>query len=458
MAYKLQLKRGLLSALPIGISGEPLFTTDTNDLYISNGTTNQKFQKFIASGTSSQFLKGDGSLDSNTYYLSSNPSAYITLTALTASSPLSYNNTTGAFTISQASGSVNGYLSSTDWNTFNNKQNTITNPVTGTGTTNYLPKWTSVSALGNSNLFNDANGNIGLGVTPSAWGSFSNALQIGATASFFGRTGTTEAVGVSSNAILNSSGVYNYIINGSASLYESYSGSHRWYNAPSGTAGSNITSFNQAMTLTSGGNLLVGITTDSGEKLQVSGSVKATGSLYMSAPTGFGTFISFKNDSNTTGFDIGHLNGAGAGAYIYQRANQPIIFGTNNVDVLTLASTGAATFSSDVTVSGVLKETVTTNRQIASYTLALADRGKLVEMNVATANNLTVPLNSSIAFPIGTKIDLAQYGAGQTTVVATSGVTVRSAGGALKLTSQYSGATLVKIATDEWYLFGNITV
>jgi len=101
---------------------------------------------------------------------------------------------------------------------------------------------------------------------------------------------------------------------------------------------------------------------------------------------------------------------------------------------------------------------IVTNRQTASYTLALTDVNDLVEMNVATANNLTVPLNSVIAFPIGTKIDIAQYGAGQTTVVATGGVTIRSAGGALKLAAQYSGATLVKIGTDEWYLFGDITV
>ena len=100
---------------------------------------------------------------------------------------------------------------------------------------------------------------------------------------------------------------------------------------------------------------------------------------------------------------------------------------------------------------------IVTNRQTASYTLALTDVNDLVEMNVATANNLTVPLNSSIAFPVGTKIDIAQYGAGQTTVVATGGVTIRSAGGALKLAAQYSGGSLVKIGTDEWYLFGNIT-
>jgi hypothetical protein len=99
---------------------------------------------------------------------------------------------------------------------------------------------------------------------------------------------------------------------------------------------------------------------------------------------------------------------------------------------------------------------ITTNRQTASYTLALTDASKLVEMNVATANNLTVPLNGTVAFPIGTQILLSQYGAGQTTVVATSGVTINSSGGKLKLNVQYSGATLIKIATNEWYLFGDI--
>jgi hypothetical protein len=99
---------------------------------------------------------------------------------------------------------------------------------------------------------------------------------------------------------------------------------------------------------------------------------------------------------------------------------------------------------------------VVTNRQTASYTLVLSDADKLVEMNVGSANNLTIPLNSSVAFPTGTQILLAQYGAGQTTIVATSGVTVRSNGGKLKLNVQYSGATLIKIGTDEWYLFGDI--
>jgi len=71
------------------------------------------------------FVKISGttiSYDNSTYYLASNPSAFIALTALSATAPLSYSNTTGVFSISQSTTSTDGYLSSTDWNTFNNKQ------------------------------------------------------------------------------------------------------------------------------------------------------------------------------------------------------------------------------------------------------------------------------------------------------------------------------------------------
>lgn len=98
------------------------------------------------------------------------------------------------------------------------------------------------------------------------------------------------------------------------------------------------------------------------------------------------------------------------------------------------------------------------SRKTASYTLVLGDSSTLVEMNVAAANTLTVPPNSSVAFPVGTQILLSQYGAGQTTVTAGAGVTIRSAGSALKLAGTYSAATLIKIGTDEWYLFGDIVV
>ena len=101
---------------------------------------------------------------------------------------------------------------------------------------------------------------------------------------------------------------------------------------------------------------------------------------------------------------------------------------------------------------------VVTNRQVASYTLVLSDGGKMVEMNVGSANNLIVPLNSSVAFPTGTQILVTQYGAGQTSIQATGGVTIRSANNSLKIAVRYSAVSLIKIDTNEWYLFGNITV
>jgi hypothetical protein len=106
-------------------------------------------------------------------------------------------------------------------------------------------------------------------------------------------------------------------------------------------------------------------------------------------------------------------------------------------------------------VGGIVYQNVF-NRRTASYTLVLTDQNDIVEMNVASANNLTVPLNSSVAFPIGTEIQVLQYGTGQTTIVATGGVTLRSKSGQLKIGNQYTGVTLVKVGTDEWYVIGNL--
>lgn len=97
------------------------------------------------------------------------------------------------------------------------------------------------------------------------------------------------------------------------------------------------------------------------------------------------------------------------------------------------------------------------NTQTSSYTLVLNDNGKTIEMNVESANDLTIPLNSSVPFPVGTVVDVIQYGSGQTTLVATGGVTLRSKEGNLKLTDQYSGATLYKRGTDEWVVVGDLT-
>lgn len=127
---------------------------------------------------------------------------------------------------------------------------------------------------------------------------------------------------------------------------------------------------------------------------------------------------------------------------------------TENSDT-NIATQKAVKTAVDAVIASIL--VVPANRQTASYTAVLADAGKAVEMNVASANNFTVPPNTTEAFPVNTVIEVFQYGAGQTTIVAGSGVTIRSSGGKLKLTGQYSGASLRKVATDEWVLQGDIT-
>jgi hypothetical protein len=102
----------------------------------------------------------------------------------------------------------------------------------------------------------------------------------------------------------------------------------------------------------------------------------------------------------------------------------------------------------------IITDTVT-NAQTASYTLVLADSGKMVEMSVASANTLTVPPNSSVAFPIGTTLTVLQTGAGQCTLTAGAGVTVNGTPG-LKLRTTWSSATLIKRATDTWVAVGDM--
>ena len=96
------------------------------------------------------------------------------------------------------------------------------------------------------------------------------------------------------------------------------------------------------------------------------------------------------------------------------------------------------------------------NARSASYTLALTDNYKLVTMSSASAINLTVPPNSSVAFPVGANITIVGINTGQVSIVAGSGVTIYSADSKLKLRVRYSSATLIKLATDTWLLIGDI--
>ena len=114
------------------------------------------------------------------------------------------------------------------------------------------------------------------------------------------------------------------------------------------------------------------------------------------------------------------------------------------------------TYATAVARLDALEKPATNVQAGTTYTLVLSDASKVVEMNNAGAIVLTVPPNSSVAFPTGTIIELFQYGAGQVTVTPGAAVTIRAAGAKSKLAFQYSSATIRKRATDEWVLAGDI--
>ena len=122
--------------------------------------------------------------------------------------------------------------------------------------------------------------------------------------------------------------------------------------------------------------------------------------------------------------------------------------GTTYGNIVTTADSG--------TVSLGMIADVSTSAQTASYTLVLADKNKVVEMSVATANTLTVPPNSSVAFPIGSQINVLQTNTGQCTVTAGAGVTVNGTPG-LKLRAQWSYVTLIKRAENTWVVVGDLS-
>lgn len=91
-----------------------------------------------------------------------------------------------------------------------------------------------------------------------------------------------------------------------------------------------------------------------------------------------------------------------------------------------------------------------------TYTTVLTDDGKLITCSNASSIALTIPPNSSVAYGIGTQINIAQLGAGTVTITAGAGVTLNSAGAKLKTDAQYAVATCVKTDTNTWFVVGNL--
>jgi hypothetical protein len=175
----------------------------------------------------------------------------------------------------------------------------------------------------------DSSGNLGLGVTPSAsWPASTYAIQFGPSSALYNPGSGSRAV-LASNAIFTS-GVSSatYITSNAAAFYDQDNGTHKWYTAPSGTAG-NAISFTQAMTLDASGNLSVAATSP------VFGSTNR-GNITVG---GSASSLLFLGTGTTTGTYITHTQ-ATATAEIWNTANGPMLFATNNAERARITSGG----------------------------------------------------------------------------------------------------------------------
>jgi hypothetical protein len=117
---------------------------------------------------------------------------------------------------------------------------------------------------------------------------------------------------------------------------------------------------------------------------------------------------------------------------------------------------GGVEFADGVQVKQGVPSLTVINPQTTAYTTVLTDRDKLVEVSSATGVTLTIPTNSSVAYPVGTSIDVLQTSTGQVTIAGADGVTVNATPG-LKLRTQWSSATLFKRAENTWVVYGDLS-
>ena len=131
-----------------------------------------------------------------------------------------------------------------------------------------------------------------------------------------------------------------------------------------------------------------------------------------------------------------------------------VITGTDGQNSLEVAD-GDVEITDQLTVSGGLVAPLQINAQTGTtYTFVLADAGKMVTSSNGSAQTLTVPPNSSVAYATGTQIIVQAIGSGTATLAEGSGVTINSKDSNKDIDGQYAAATLIKTATNVWSLIG----
>jgi hypothetical protein len=159
--------------------------------------------------------------------------------------------------------------------------------------------------------------------------------------------------------------------------------------------------------------------------------------------------------SDGAGEDVTFYSDTAGDSMVWDSSAEKLtITGTNGQTALDVPD-GDVTITDSLTVSGGLIAPLAINAQTGTtYTLVAADAGKLITSSNGSAQTITVPPNSSVAFAIGTQIIVQNIGSANATLAQGSGVTINSKDSAKEIDGQYAAATLIKTATDAWSLIG----
>jgi hypothetical protein len=202
----------------------------------------------------------------------------------------------------------------------------------------------------------DSSGNLGLGVTPSAWSVVGPALQV-LNATFYGYANQAR---ITANAYFNGSD-FKYIASAAACEYRQTGGQHQWFNAASGTAGNTI-SFTQAMTLDANGNLVLGTTSALSSSYRI---------------TSYGGRVNFAGNNDALNLYLQYSNGT-AGVFIGSPAANVLAFSDSNGteraritsggDLLVGTTSSGGTASNTTRVTGGIFSTFNATPSIANNT------------------------------------------------------------------------------------------
>lgn len=290
----------------------------------------------------------------------------------------------------------------------------------------------------------DSAGNLGLGVTPSAWWSQIKALQVGGSSSLTDYSASANRqTTVASNAFLNASVAWTYINSDPATRYTQNQGTHQWFTAPSGTAGNAIT-FTQAMTLDASGQLGVG-TTSVGAPLHIKGGGGSINSILDSSVGD--TRLELRTNGTRAGYiywdasenrfftDTGRFTSFYTGGS--ERAR---IHASGGVSIGNTTDPGATNLSvtGSVTVSGPIQSGDVHyiyqpghTAKAAAATLTAAELLTGIIRYTGAAANLTLPtgtdIEAGVISGLGTnrafEFSVINTGSGTATVVVNTGVT-----------------------------------